>query len=187
PAPQAMARRLTGFRLLLEGALNETNKPAAIRYEATLVLSSNQVWRDFKLSVNARPVLFEIRARAAEQSVHISWDDGGGRLERVMSLSELGNPAFVLDQVLGLKSGKLRGRDLLVAMSQGSPPAAPASGMPFGNATLNWVGSNDELKLGHSRVQVYRLRAHLLDHYDLQVFVSRVGEILRVDLPGEIV
>jgi hypothetical protein len=31
------------------------------------------------------------------------------------------------------------------------------------------------------------LRAHLIGPYELKVFVSRVGEILRVDLPDELV
>jgi len=34
-------------------------------------------------------------------------------------------------------------------------------------------------------VQVYRLHTRLLDRYEINIMVSRAGEILRVDLPGD--
>jgi hypothetical protein len=189
--PQDFARKSTGFRLQLEGSLNDGDKPARIRFEASLLLSTNQLWREFKLMVNARPAIFDVRATAADQAVRFSWDDGKGRLERVMSLSDLGNPAYVLEQLPGWTSGKMRGRDLLLSMGQGSSaggtPALSGLGLNFTSARLSWEGSNDELRLGHSSVRVYRLRAHLVDRYEASVYVSRVGEILRVDLPDQIV
>ena len=36
-------------------------------------------------------------------------------------------------------------------------------------------------------MRAYRLQARLLDRYQARIFVSRVGEILRVDLPDEVV
>ena len=40
------------------------------------------------------------------------------------------------------------------------------------------------MKIGHAQVRVYWLRARLLDRYQIVVVVSRVGEILRVELPN---
>jgi hypothetical protein len=39
----------------------------------------------------------------------------------------------------------------------------------------------------HASVRAYRLKTRILDRYDIVIFVSRVGEILRVELPDEIV
>jgi hypothetical protein len=50
---------------------------------------------------------------------------------------------------------------------------------------LKWEGKQDWLEMGHSRVKVYQLRAQILEKYEVIVIVSRVGEILRVKLPGE--
>jgi hypothetical protein len=190
-APERMARKIPGFKLHLEGASNAGNNPGTIRFDASLVLSSNQVWREFKLSVNARPAVFEAKASAADQAVRLSWDDGHGRLERVMAISDLGNPARVLDEVLGLQSGKLRARDLLLSIGPGNggdeSHFGKDAGLNFTAAQLKWEGSNEEMTLGHSTVRVYRLSAHLIGPYELKVFVSRVGEILRVDLPDELV
>lgn len=189
--PGGLAPKITGFRLQLEGALNEGDKPGRIRFEGKLLLSTNQLWREFQLTVNARPVVFDLLATARDQAVRFSWDDGKGRLERVMALSDLGNPAYVLDQLPGWMSGKVRGRELLLSMGQGN--TAGGSLLPSGlglnvtNGKWHWEGSNDELRLGHSMVRVYRLRAHLIDRYEINVYVSRVGELLRVDLPDQIV
>jgi hypothetical protein len=48
---------------------------------------------------------------------------------------------------------------------------------------LQWEARTESVKLGHASVRAYRLHAHLLDRYNIVVFVSRAGEILRVELP----
>jgi hypothetical protein len=52
---------------------------------------------------------------------------------------------------------------------------------------LRWEARYESVKLGHASIRAYRLRLNLLDHFAAVIFVSRVGEILRVELPGGIV
>ncbi len=52
---------------------------------------------------------------------------------------------------------------------------------------LVWEARSDWFALGHSRVRAYRIEARLLDTHRASVVVSRVGEILRVELPDDIV
>jgi hypothetical protein len=54
-------------------------------------------------------------------------------------------------------------------------------------AGLKWEGREDSMRIGHSPVRTYRLHTRVLDRYQITIFVSRVGEILRVELPDEIV
>ena len=51
---------------------------------------------------------------------------------------------------------------------------------------VQWESRHDWLTLVESRVRVYRLQAHLVSSYNMVVFISRIGEILKVELPGEI-
>jgi hypothetical protein len=51
---------------------------------------------------------------------------------------------------------------------------------------LTWQARQDWLPAGRTRLRVYRLETRLLDRYRLRVYVSPVGEILRVELPGDI-
>ncbi len=80
-------------------------------------------------------------------------------------LRDFGAPAF-----LGFLGGPLR--------------LPTASAITLG---LKWEACNDWLKIGRSQVRTYRLQAHLLDRYHVTVFVSRAGELLRVELPTDIV
>jgi hypothetical protein len=41
------------------------------------------------------------------------------------------------------------------------------------------------ITVGHASVRVFRLAAKLLDRFQVVIFVSPVGEILRVELPDE--
>ena len=51
---------------------------------------------------------------------------------------------------------------------------------------LKWEARNDRLTIGSNPVRVYRLEARLFDRYRAILFVSPVGEILRVELPDDI-
>jgi hypothetical protein len=44
--------------------------------------------------------------------------------------------------------------------------------------------SEETLQIGHAQARVYRVQTHLLDRDGVLILVSRVGEILRVELPG---
>jgi hypothetical protein len=48
---------------------------------------------------------------------------------------------------------------------------------------LQWEARQDWLKVGSARLRCYRLHTRLLEKYRAVVYVSRVGEILRVELP----
>ena len=50
-----------------------------------------------------------------------------------------------------------------------------------------WEGGHEWLSLGESRLRVYRLEGHLGRRHRIVVQTTRVGEILRVELPGQVV
>jgi hypothetical protein len=52
---------------------------------------------------------------------------------------------------------------------------------------VKWEARYDTLKIGQEPVRVYRVETRLLDRYPIKVFISRAGEILRVELPDGIV
>ena len=49
-----------------------------------------------------------------------------------------------------------------------------------------WVVYNDAVRLGSTRVRIYRIEAKLPGDRAVTVLVSRVGEILQVDFPGQL-
>ena len=55
------------------------------------------------------------------------------------------------------------------------------------NVGLKWDAREDKLKVGGSFMRVYRLQTRILDHFPVLIYVSRIGEILRIELPDEII
>ena len=51
---------------------------------------------------------------------------------------------------------------------------------------IEWVAYNDAVRIGKARVRVYRLDAEFSSDQVVTILVSRVGEILRVALPGQL-
>ena len=51
---------------------------------------------------------------------------------------------------------------------------------------MQWEARNDRLQIGNNFIRVYRLEAKFFDRYKISLFVSPVGEILRMELPAGI-
>src|SRR5260221_12522053 len=96
-------------------------------------------------------------------------------MDRKYPYDELRNPQKLLEEF-----GVPRLPGLLPSFSQSTNTAKL-------NLGLEWQASNSWMKMGHSQVRAYRLQARLLDRYQAVVMVSRVGELLRVELPFDVV
>jgi hypothetical protein len=176
-----MVERVSSYRIQLEGNLvpgktGETLAP--IRFDAHLKLSTNQLWQEFSLRLTLRPTMWEVRSVAAQQTLRLKVQDGDAPFERVFKFSELKNPQGVLADFAGpFGSAIINAFGLSVGAQNANP-------LTLG---LQWQGRHDTMRIGHSSVRTYRLQARLLDRYEVRIFVSRVGEILRVELPDEVV
>jgi hypothetical protein len=177
PFPEGMVKALSSYNLELDGnfALDEFNR---LRFNFNLTLSTNYTWQELSLRLSVRPYVWEINSVAAEQTVRLRTEDERGRGERVYKFSELQNPEKLLRQLGG---PVLPG--ILMALGVPLRPEQ-ASSISLG---LNWQGRNDSLQMRHARLRGYRLQARLLDRYQVALFVNTLGEIIRVELPDEIV
>ncbi len=176
--PEGMVERVSGYRIQLEGNVALPDFPNRVRFDCALKLATNQLWQEFSLRLNLRPAVWELRSVATEQTLRLKVEDGGERLERVIKFSELQDPAALLRDVAGpFAYGMFSAIHLPIRPQSASSRALG----------LEWEARNDSAKIGQSLVRAYRLQARLLDRYQARIFVSRVGEILRVDLPDEVV
>ena len=172
---EGMVRQLTGYTIDLEGTLLFEELENRLRFSLHAIFSANHDWQEFTLRGGVRPMSWELRSVASKETVALKVDDENGKWERTYRFEELRNPQTILQDLgmpafLGFLGGQMK--------------------LPNTNALslgLNWEARNDWLKIGRSAVRVYRLEARLFDRYRAVVFVSRVGEILRVELPDKIV
>jgi len=176
--PRGGQRRVTGYRLHLEGNLAFEDFGTRVRFDSGLKLTTNRMWQEITARLNFRPTIFEIKAVAAEKAVHIQTTEGQDKFERVIKFSELENPGALIAQLGGPMAAEVWNNLDFQGMNLPQKPA---------KSELEWEARNDSIRIGHSKVRVYRLETRLLDHYRVLIFVSRVGEILRVELPNELI
>jgi hypothetical protein len=175
--PEGMIPRIADYRVQFDGNLNLGEFTRNLRFDSSLQLSARDAWQEFKLRVNLFPAVIEIRSSALEQKVHIKADDGQNQFQRTFRFADLNDPRKILREVPGPVGGALWG-------SAGLGQLGGADSLDLG---LKWQAHHDRLKIAHSLTRVYRLEAHVMERYSAVVFVSRVGEILRVELPDDLV
>ena len=158
--------KLSEFNRLLLGAKDTT-------YAVTSADPADlHVWRELSLRLATRPTVWTLRAAAADETLDLNYEDKTGRWSRRFAFAELRDPRTLLAEL----AGPLPLAGVLGPLAALEPPQTFSP-------QLDWEARNDWLEIGHAQVRVYRLRAQLLDRYQIVVIVSRVGEIMRVELP----
>ena len=137
------------------------------------------MWEEFGLRVGLRPTEWTVRSVAAEGKVHLTVDEGDAAFQRVFAFRDLRNPEKLLREF----GGPLLPATL-AAFGFSMPATDSVQNLSLG---LNWEAHQDRLPIGNARLRCYRLRARLFDRYEIVLFVSTIGEILRVELPDQIV
>jgi hypothetical protein len=173
--PENNADRSGGYRLDLEGNIALDAAPGRLKFDFEIKMNTNREWQEFNLQFRLKPSLWQIHSKQKEQTIDLLMEGpGSGRTERVFKFSDFQNP-----QVLMQEFDMPAALGLLGAFS----PTTGAKGKDSLSLALDWKARNDWIQIGHSSVRAYRLEAMMLDRYRMLILVSRVGEILRVELP----
>jgi hypothetical protein len=176
--PEGLVERPANYSLDVEGHVTLADFGTRVGYDLNLKLDRDENWQEFHGRLKLRPDVYEIEAVAAEQKVRIRANASAGNYNRVYTFNDLQNPQKLLREV---------GGPILPALlaSMGLPTSTNAT-TRFSLAP-HWEAHQDWLQAGRSRMRIYRLETRLLDRYRMRISVSPVGEILRVELPGDIV
>ncbi len=159
-----------GYSVDAELTINAELPTDRWRVLSHLELDTNKVWQEWTIRVQQRPAIWELVARQGEDDVVLRFEEGKERWEKRFSLRDLANPRSVLGPYALLLPGPL-----VRHLGQLDAPAAERS--------FKWRATHDWLRVGRNRVRVYRLSASLFANYELVVYLSRAGEVLKVQLP----
>jgi hypothetical protein len=159
----------------LEGNATLSNT-IRLRFEASMDLSTNRTWQNFHLRASIRPRLWDIRAASAAQKMVLKMEDHGVSWQKTLSFSELHDP-----EALWADFGGPAGLSLLAGTGL-TPSMESLSGLA---GSIELQAHEDWMQFGHSKARSYRLETEFLGRH-IYVFTSRVGEILWVELPGNI-
>jgi hypothetical protein len=174
--PEGMAGEVAGYTVDFSGNLAIDNL-LRLRFSFDLKLSTNQQWQEMSLHIGMRPSYWDLRASAADQTVKFISDDENGHKQQTFTFSDLQSP----DKLVRLFGGPF-GPGMLAAVGLSKSPGQ-LSAQSLG---LKWQARNDWLKIGNERMRIYRLQARLLDRFPIVICIGLEGQILRVELPDDI-
>ncbi len=169
--------QLAGYTLELDGNVLVGETPPRLRFTWQAEIGTNQAWRQMNFKLNTRPSTLEVRANAADRSVVIRRDNPETAWERKIAFDELANPDALFAKI---------GVPMASVWLKVLAPDMELKNLASLDLGLNWEARSDWLVVGNARLRVYRLQARIFDKYKAVVYVSRVGEIMRVELPGDV-
>jgi len=167
-------RDVIGYNLAVEGAFSIPGDTNRYQFKLATTLDDPHRWRDFNLRFNDKVTAVRVQADAARRELALK-SEGALELDTRFSFDDLRNPG----QLAGQLGGPLAAMALvnLPFMPRGTNASSALAG-------FQWDAQNAWTRVMNQRVPCYRLTTRVLDRYEIVVLVSRVGEILSIELPG---
>ncbi len=141
-----------------------------------LQFSTTRQWQEVTLKITSRLAVVEIHSLATNQTVHVKITSDGEVMERDLTFAELQNPDALVRALTGNFADTLFGDDGSAGFHRPSGRAEPSE----------WSASRTRVKIGTEAVPVYRLETTRARPCQSSWMCSTLGEILRVELPGNI-
>ncbi len=171
---EGRVKGLSGYTLDFEGNILFAPVGSRVRFDLHGEFDAEHRWREFTARAGLRPQSWQVHGIATDEKMTVSGEDGAEKWERRVAWTDLRDPIKLLGDFSSPLAFALLG------------PLIGSSGLREVSVSVPWQARNDWLQIGHSQVRVYRLEARLLGRFQAVVIVSRVGEILRVELPNDI-
>lgn len=175
PPPEGIVTR-AGYQIRFDGNVSLGEFTNRLTFNGRVQFSPRRAWRELNLKLTSRGIVVEIHSVATNQIVHLKISSGDAVVEHDFTFADLQNPNQLLRTLVQTAGGSLPD-DLDL-------PLFPANTVNLGS-NLTWEARHERLLLGHEPVSAYCLETSVLDH-PVVIYVSSLGEILRVELPGGI-
>jgi hypothetical protein len=171
--PEGLVKH-AGYMVHLAGNVALGDFTNRIKFDGHVQFTSVREWSELDLKIYTRTTVMELHSIATNQSVHVRISGDGSAIERDLTFAQLQNPSAIIRVFAGNFAETMLGALDLPEL----PTAVGAQKIP-------WEARRTRVKIGHELVPVYRLESSALGR-TVAVDVSTLGEILRVELPGEI-
>ena len=175
PPPEGLVAS-AGYQIRLTGNVAFGNFTNRVKFDGRVQFSPRREWRELELKLSTHSATVEIDSLATNQTVSVQMTNSDVNISRVFTFADLQNPGTLLRALGdGTGGGFWSGLDLSVL-----PPGVAALA-----PDITWEARRVRLTMGREAVSAYRLETRVLGQ-PIVVYVSTLGEILRVDLPGGI-
>jgi hypothetical protein len=175
PPPEGIVAR-AGYKIHLGGNVSFGEFTNRMKFDGSVQFSAARAWRELNLRLSTRNVAVEIHSLATNQTVHLKITSNGSSIAREFTFADLQNPNTVLRAFGGNFGGGLFGEFEMAAV----PPVSALA------ESLHWDARRERMIVGRESVTAYRMETSALGNR-IVIYVSTLGEILRVELPNNTV
>jgi hypothetical protein len=173
PPPEGFSLR-GGYQLHFAGNVSLGDFTNRLKFDGRIQFSPKRAWEEIDLKITSHLAVLEIHSVATNEFVHVKITSDNEIMERDLPFADLENPGVLLRTFTGNFADALLGTmDLPDFMSES------------GGQKIEWSSRRTRLKIGTEFVPVYRLETSLLGK-SVSVDVSTLGEILRIQMPGNV-
>lgn len=174
--PEGMVTELSGYTIDVDGNFSWDNLANRYRVSLHMAFGPDLRWENWNGRFIARPSIVGFKVSAADKVLDLHYEYDHLEWDRKLTFEELRDPEALLEAF---------SNPLLTTLLRG--PLSMIDGLTSGTQQVEWKAYHDRLKIGRSTVRCYRIETDFLGKYPVTVIISKVGEILKVDLPGKIV
>lgn len=173
PPPEGFATR-SGYQLHFAGNISLGDFTNRLKFDGRIQFSNKRDWQELNLKITSHFATVEIHSLATNQMVHLRVISDNEAMERDLPFADLADPNALLRAFTGNFGDALLGSMDLPGLA--SDP---------GGQKIQWLSRRTRIKIGAESVPVYRLETTVLGR-PIRVDVSTLGEILRIQLPGNV-
>lgn len=164
-----------GYKIHLNGNVALGNFANRLRFDGELYLTPDRAWHELNLKLTTRFETVEMNALAASRTIHLQISQGALTFKRDLTFDDLQNPGALIRAFGGNFS-----EEFLDGLDLSDFPTTPADS----TAAIHWEAQRVNMLIAHEPTAVYQVRARLFERYEVVLYVSTLGEILRVEWPG---
>jgi hypothetical protein len=173
PPPEGLVAR-AGYQIRINGNMSFGDFTNRVQFDGRIGFSSKCAWRELNLKLSSHFAVVEIDSFATNQTVHLKTTSDGALVEHDFTFADLQNPNTLLRTFAGdIGSGFLDELNL---------PVAPQTSIALVQ-NLHWEAHRERLMIDREPVNAYRLETHIIGN-PIVIYVSTLGEILRIELPN---
>lgn len=169
-APEGMVAAATGYHIDLDLTLSGSNPDSRWYAVGQLDLDLEYDWEEVLFRLIQRPTTWEVQAARGRDTIRFSYEEGRSEpVRKEYRLADLARlPATITPIAPLLPPG------LLLSAGATNTPSLPP---------ITWDATDSHLRVGRHRVRAYRIRGRLLEDLEIVIYISRAGELLRIELP----
>ena len=180
-ALEGMVRETDHYTLDIDGTINlDPGSGTGLLYYIGFSFDNELNWEVMRMRISQRPLVWDIEANATNKTVMVIMANGPEPTTSTFTFEQLSDPKLLATEFYGPFMGELLGKALEPFIQKQTNSVAGIADQIGFEARHTW------LEIHGARTRIYELELNAFQDFKVLLTVSRVGEIIKGDLPFEI-